>query len=85
MFSGLMAKISAGLAILSGILFFWAKTERAAKKEAQHENKIHDKINEIEEIQEQDKVEVLSDEKLRVKQKVKNIKSSSRRDAASRL
>jgi len=78
-------KVMAFFAALSGVLFFWGKYQKSEKEEAQHENKIHDKIDEIEVEQEKDKAEVLNDEKLRVKQKVKNIKSSSRRDAASRL
>lgn len=85
MLSGIWAKISAGLAALVGILFFWAKMERKAKQEAQREIKIKDTIDEIEEKQEVDKTEVLKSEESRIKKRIKKNKSSSRRDIASGL
>lgn len=85
MFSGLMAKLSAGLAILSGILFFWAKTERAAKQKAQHENKIKDKIKENHDKQEADQIEVLDNEEKNIETDLQKHRNSSRSDRASRL
>lgn len=85
MLSGIWAKVSALLAALSGILFFWAKMERNAKQEAQHEVKIKDTIDEIDEKQEEAKVEVLHNEQSRIKKRIKKNKSSARRDRAKRL
>jgi ABC-type nickel/cobalt efflux system permease component RcnA len=77
MLSGIWTKVSAVLAALSGILFFWAKMERKAKQEAQHEVKIKDTIDEIDEKQEEAKVEVLHNEQSRIKKRIKKNKSSS--------
>ena len=85
MFSGLMAKISAGLALLSGFLYFWAKSERTAKKKAQHKNEIHDKIEENREKQEEFKAEVLADEPERIKEAIESRAKLSRHDRASKL
>jgi len=78
------AKICAGFAALSGILFIWAKSERKAKQEAQHENNVNNKIKENHEKQLTDREEALENEKQAIKDRV-NSSSGSRRDMASRL
>ena len=85
MFSGIWAKITGALALLSGVLFVWAKSERKAKQEAQHEAKVKDKLIEIDAEQEVFEQEIRKNEQKRINRKVKNSQYASRRDRASKL
>jgi len=85
MLKTLLSKITTGLAILSGILLLMLKGERRARKKAEHENEVNDKIKDIHEKQLIDKQEVLADEPENIKQKVQVNAGKSRRDRASRL
>jgi hypothetical protein len=85
MFSGIWAKITGALALLSGVLFVWAKSERKAKQEAQKEVRIKDKLIEIDAEQEVFEQQVRKDEQKRINKRVKNSQFASRRDRASKL
>ena len=85
MFSGIWAKITAGLSAIIGILFFWNRMLSAKNDKLEHEVKINDTIEEIDAEQELFEQELRKDEQKRINQKVKNSQFANRRDRASKL
>jgi len=79
------AKMYAVASFIGLIMFGWIKYLRAENKQLEHKNKVHDKINEIKEDQDEITEEILKHEDERIKERVKANSGKSRRDRAGRL
>ena len=66
MFSGLWAKITAGLTVVVGVLLAVLKLKNSQLEKAEHELKVRDKADEIEDKQDQFINDTLKDEENRI-------------------
>lgn len=79
------SKIVAAGVFLFGILIFIIKYQSSKIDKLDHENKIHEKKDEIQQQQIEDKKEVIEDEKERINERIKEGKTKSRRDRFNKL
>lgn len=85
MFSLFRAKIAAFVTLIVGILLAVVKFQSKKIDKLDHENKIYEEKDEIQEQQIIDKIEVAEDEVKRIDERIKKTEHLSRSERASRL
>ena len=85
MFKGLWAKLIAVLVGIVGVLSYVVKARGEKIDDLQHDARINDEIKSIHEKQEADRKEVLHNEPKKIKDELKNRRTSSKSDRFTRL